>query len=304
VLEFRFAGDWERGDGAWRLYLSVGEIFVGTEAVADGALTRKQLARWYRPFFRNVYAPRGQQLNARDRAVGAWLWSKRRGIVTGVAASAMHGAEWVDAHIPIELIYECTHPPAGIVARKERVADDEITLVDGVRVATVARTAFDLGRYQARDRAVARMDALMRAAPFSIEEVLLLAKRYRGARGVKCLKDTLPLVDGGAASPRETWLRLIYIDGGLPKPTTQIPIFDVDGELLRTVDMGWEAFKVLSEYDGDQHRTDRPQYVKDMRVIPKIERLGFIVERVIKEDRPAAILRRAWDAMISHGWRP
>ena len=144
----------------------------------------------------------------------------------------------------------------------------------------------------------------MRAAQFSGEEVLLLAKRYRGARGVKRLKDALPLVDGGAASPRETWLRLLYIDAGLPKPTTQIPIFDTDGTLLRTVDMGWEDFKVVSEYDGDQHRTDRPQYVKDLRVIPKIERLGFIVQRVIKEDRPAAIARRAWDAMVSRGWRP
>jgi hypothetical protein len=173
-----------------------------------------------------------------------------------------------------------------------------------VRVTTVARTAFDLGRFQLRDRAVACMDSLMRAMPFSSEEVLLLANRYRGARGVKMLKDALPLVDGGAASPRETWLRLIYIDGGLPKPTTQIPIFDVDGTLLRTVDMGWEDFKVVSEYDGDQHRTNRPQYIKDVRVIPKIERLGYVVERVIKEDRPAAILRRAWDAMISRGWRP
>jgi len=148
------------------------------------------------------------------------------------------------------------------------------------------------------------MDARMRAAPFSNEEVLLLAKRYRGARGVKDLKERLPLVDGGAASPRETWLRLIYIDAGLPKPTTQIPIFDTDGTLLRTVDMGWEEFKVVSEYDGDQHRTDRPQYVKDMRVIPKIERLGFKVLRVIKEDRPAAIVRDAWDAMTCRGWRP
>jgi hypothetical protein len=216
----------------------------------------------------------------------------------------MHGAEWVDAATDIELIYQCPRPPSGIIARNERVGDDEVTVVDGIRVAAVARTALDLGRYQPRDRAIARMDALMRAAPYSTEEVLLLAKRYRGARGVKLLKDALPLVDGGAASPRETWLRLIYIDGGLPKPKTQIPIFDVDGTLLRTVDMGWEDFKVVSEYDGDQHRTDRPQYVKDMRVIPKIERLGFIVERVIKEDRPAAILRRAWDAMISRGWRP
>ena len=236
--------------------------------------------------------------------MGAWLWSKRRAIVTGVAASALHGAEWVDAHIPIELIYE-SHPPEGIVARNEGIAHDEVTCVDGVPVTTVARTAFDLGRYQPRDKAIARMDALMRAAPFSSEEVLLLAKRYRGARGVKQLKDALPFVDGGAASPRETWLRMLYIDAGLPKPTTQIPIFDTDGTLLRTVDMGWEDFKVLSEYDGDQHRTDRPQYVKDLRVIPKIERLGFIVQRVIKEDRPAAIVAvTPGMPMVSRGSRP
>ena len=282
----------------------MGEIHLGTEAVASGIVTRHELLRWYRPFFPNVHAPRGQELTLGDRAVGAWLWSKRRAIVAGVAASAIHGAEWVDPLTPIELIYECSHPPAGILARNERIADDEITSVDGMPVTTIARTAFDLGRYQRRNRAIARMDALMRAAPFSSEEISLLAKRYRGARGVKLLKDALPLVDGGAASPRETWLRLLYIDGGLPKPTTQIPIFDVDGTLLRTVDMGWEDFKVVSEYDGDQHRTDRPQYVKDLRVIPKIERLGFIVERVIKEDRSAAIVRRAWDAMISRGWRP
>jgi hypothetical protein len=282
----------------------VDEIFIGTEAVADGLVTRHELARWYRPFYPNVHAPRRRQLSVRDRAIGAWLWSKRRAIVAGVAASAMHGADWVDADIHIELIHQCPRPPAGVIARKERIADDEIAYVDGVPVTTIARTALDLGRFRSRGQAIARMDALMRAAPFSGEDVLLLAKRYRGARGVKRLKEAMPFVDGGAASPRETWLRLLYVDAGLPKPKTQIPIYDSDGTLLRTVDMGWEEFKVLSEYDGDQHRTDRPQYVKDLRVIPKIERLGYIVQRVIKEDHPAAVVRRAWDAMVSRGWRP
>ena len=281
----------------------MGEVFIGAEAVARGTVTRHELARWYRPFFPNVHAPKGHELSLADRAMGAWLWSKRAGIVTGVAASAIHGAEWVDADAEIELLYDNTRPPTGIAARNERIAEDEFTRA-GLPVATPARAAFDLGRYLERGQAIARMDALMRARPFSAEEVLLLAKRYRGARGVKLLKDALPLVDGGAASPRETRLRLLYIDAGLPKPTTQIPIFDHSGQLLRTVDMGWEDFKVVSEYDGDQHRTSRVQYVKDQRVIPKIERLGWIVNRVIKEDRPDEIVRRAWDAMISRGWSP
>ena len=282
----------------------MGEIFIGSEAVGDGIVTRHELARWYRPFYPNVHALKGRELSLADRATGAWLWSKRAGIVTGVAASALHGAEWVDADVGIELLYNNTRPPGGIVTRNERIAEDEFTWAAGVPVATAARTAFDLGRFLERGQAIARMDALMRARPFSAEEVLVLAKRYRGARGVGLLKDALHLVDGGAASPRETALRLLFIDAGLPRPTTQIPIFDRDGRLLRTVDMGWEDFMVVAEYDGDQHRTDRGQYVKDQRVIPKIERLGWIVIRVIKEDRPHEVVQRAWDAMISRGWKP
>ncbi len=85
-----------------------------------------------------------------------------------------------------------------------------------------------------------------------------LARRYPGARGLKSLRTALPLVDGGAASPRETALRLLLIDAGLPRPTTQIPVVEGRGRLVRVLDMGWEEFMVGAEYDGDQHRTDRP----------------------------------------------
>jgi very-short-patch-repair endonuclease len=70
------------------------------------------------------------------------------------------------------------------------------------------------------------------------------------------------------------------------------------------LDMGWENFMVGAEYDGDQHRTDRWQYVKDLRVLPKLERLGWNVVRVIKEDSEHDIISRAYQAMTSHGWKP
>jgi len=222
----------------------MGEIFIGTEAVASGVVTRHELQRWYRPFYPNVHAPKGRDLSLRDRTVGAWLWSKRNGIVTGVAASALHGAEWMDDDVPVELLWNCTRPPKGIIVRNERVDTDELTWVGEIPVTTPARTAFDIGRYLKRGEAIARLDALMRARPFSIEDVMLLAKRYKGARGVARLKAALPLVDGGAASPQETRLRLLFIDAGLPRPTTQIPVFDEDGEFVRFLDMGWEDFMV------------------------------------------------------------
>jgi hypothetical protein len=148
------------------------------------------------------------------------------------------------------------------------------------------------------------LDALIRASPFSAEDVALLMKRYRRARGLRQLRELLPLVDGGAASPRETWLRLLYIDAGLPWPTTQIPIVEGRGRLVRMADMGWEEFMVVSEYDGDQHRTSRSQYTKDIRALRKARSLGWIVDQVINEDRPAEIIERARTALVSRGWKP
>jgi very-short-patch-repair endonuclease len=44
---------------------------------------------------------------------------------------------------------------------------------------------------------------------------------------------------------------------------------------------------VAVEYDGDQHRVDRLQYAKDIRRLERLDRLGWLVVRVIAEDRPA-----------------
>jgi hypothetical protein len=277
-------------------------VFIGSEAIASADVTRHELQRWYEPIFPGVYAARGQQLSLRHRTEGAWLWSRRRAIVAGVAASALHGARWVDADIPIELAWSNTRPPRGIVAREQLLADDEIARVAGLPVTTPVRTAYDLGRYLPRGQAVARLDALMRATPFSTEDVLQLAQRYPAARGIRRLRSVLHLVDDGASSPKESWLRLLLIDAGLPTPTTQIPV--VDGyRALAMLDMGWPEFGVAVEYDGDHHRSDRRQYVKDQWRLRKLAELGWIVIRVIAEDKPEDVIDRVRRALLARGWR-
>ncbi len=246
----------------------MGEVFLGREAVADGRLTKHELQRWYRPIFRGVYVTKGSMPSLRDRTVGALLSSGGSGVIAGVAASALHGADWIDADVPIEVTSRRRRSQSGLVWRDETVADDETTYVARLPATTPARTAFDLGRHLPRGQALARLDALMRATPFSIEDVQLLVQRYRGARGIRQLRELLPLVDGGAASPQETRLRLLFIDAGLPKPTTQIPVVERRGRLLRMLDMGWEDFMVAADYDGDQHQTSRRQYLKDIRFSP------------------------------------
>jgi hypothetical protein len=279
----------------------MGEVLVGSEAIAAGALTEHQLRRWYRPLFRDVYVPKWGPPALDDRTLAAWLWSRRRAVVAGVAASALHGAQWVDADTPIELIAPSARPQHGLVVRNETLDADEVTRVKRLPVTTVARTAFDLGRHLPRGAALARLDALMRATPFSTEDVNLLAKRYRGARGLRRLKDVLPLVDGGAASPRETWLRLLFIDAGLPTPTTQIPVHD-GFHLVAMLDMGWEDYKVAAEYDGDQHRTDRTQFVKDINRLATTQDLDWHVIRVVNEHRPDEVISRVYEALTRRGY--
>jgi len=172
----------------------------------------------------------------------------------------------------------------------------EITCIAGLPVTSAARTAFDLVRRLPTGEAVARLDALLRATSCRVEDVLLLAERHPRARGLRRLRTALPLVDAGAASPKETWLRLLMVRAGLPAPETQIPVV----KQYRTVamlDMGWEGCKVALEYDGDQHRTSRRQYVRDLRRLKALEDCGWVVIRVIAEDRPDEVIRRVREAL-------
>lgn len=279
------------------------KAFLGSEAVAAGAVSRHGLGRRYRRIFPDVYLPADQCVpSLRDRIAGAWLWSRRRGIIAGVAASALHGARWVDDGAVIEMLLRNGRPPSGVIARNEAIADDELTFVGRILVTTPARTAFDLARHLPRGQALARLDAMMRATPFAVERVLMLADRYPGARGLRQLRELLPLVDGGAASPKETWLRLLLIDAGFPVPTTQIPVH-INYHLFAMLDMGWEEFRVAAEYDGDQHRTDRREYVRGERRQRKLPQLGWLNIKVIAEDRPDEVIERVYGALRSRGWR-
>ena len=278
------------------------EVFIGSEAITAAALNEHQLRRWYRTIFRDVYIPKGDEPSLDERILGAWLWSRRRGVIAGAAASALHGAQWVGADTDVELVSKSARPHRGLIVRNETLESDEVTVSGPLPVTTVARTAFDLARHLPRDRALPRLNALMHATPFSFEDVTLLAKRHRGARGLRRLGEVLPLVDGGAASPKESWLRLLLIDAGLPRPATQIPVND-GWRSVGLLDMGWEDYMVAVEYDGDQHRTDRRQFVKDINRLAKFADLGWNVIRVVAEHRPADIVDRTRQALMSRGYR-
>lgn len=289
---------------AWHAARVNTEPFVGTDAIRTGAWTQRELRRSCQRIYRNVYQRRGSELTARDRAIAAWLWSGKEAVVAGVSAAAMFGAEWMDARAPAELVCERTRPPALIVTRNDTLLAGETTDVDGVPVTSPARTAFDLGRRRGFQTAVIRIDALARATGICAGDVYPLVDAHRGARGMKQLRQVLPLIDAGAESPQETRTRLVLIRGGLPRPQTQIKVRNVWGAVLARIDMGWEEWLVGVEYDGAQHWTDPRIRADDIDRTAELERRGWRLIRVsadLLRHRPEVVVDRVRRALAAAG---
>jgi len=276
-----------------------GQPFIGSEALAKGVVNRHELRRYYRAVMPNIYLDQRAEPSLRDRSRAAWLWSRRQGVVSGLAASDLHGSRWVDDDVPVELIYSNARAPQGVVTRDDLLLEEEIQRLNGLPVTTPERTAFDLGRRDRIGRAVERLDALARATDFKASAVAELADEHRRARGLRQLEKALDLVDAGAESPRETALRLLLIGAGYPRPQTQIPVLSPDGNRQYYLDMGWEELMLAVEYDGDHHRVDRTGFAYEIERAEDISAVGYLVVRVAARHRRADILRRvgrAWDA--------
>lgn len=234
--------------------------------------------------YRDVYLPKGEQLTAASRAVAAWLWSGRHATAAGYSAAALYGTKWIDPRRPAELYRRNGKPVDGIVIHRDELFDDEWCPVDGILATTPARTAFDLGRRNRRTRGLIAVDALANATTLQPTDVLPLIERHHGVRGLIQLREVVDLMDSGAESPQETRTRLVLIDAGLPRPTTQIVVYgNFAGRRYVKVDMGYEEFKVGVEYDGEQHWTNPDQYAYDIDRHAELLAQGWLIIRVSSE---------------------
>jgi hypothetical protein len=270
----------------------MGGPFIGSEAIAAGDLARYALRRNFVALHHDVYISRGTAISPVLRAQASWLRSKRRGILAGFSASALHGARWIDAGRPAAIIDTNRRHAPGVEVWADRIEEDEICVVGGMSVTTPARTALDLACRLPVDPAVAAIDALARATRLKMADVEMLVDRYRGRPGIRNARVALDLVDSGAESPRETWLRLLLIRAGFPRPKTQIPVYNEFGVLIAELDMGWDDIKVAAEYEGDHHRTNPMRFKKDIRRYEDVTELGWIDIRVTARDTEGSVVQR------------
>jgi len=273
--------------------------FRGAEAVASAALSERQLRTFYTAVYPGVYAPRGVELSAVQRARAAWLWSRRAGVLAGMSASAVLGSKWIEPTVQAELVHSNRRAPQLLTVHSDKLLPGESVGINGMAVTTAARTAFDLGRRLPITAAVQRVDALMNATGLRAADVEKVIIGHPGVRGLSALRRVLALVDAGAQSPYETLTRLILVRAGLPTPATQVPAVDEYGFVVAYLDMGWPELRVAVEFDGAQHWTDARQRRRDIERLADLEALGWIVIRVSSDmvRTPAALVARVRSAL-------
>jgi len=278
------------------------EPFIGSEALHRGAMNRHQLRTRYRPLLPDVYLSARDEPSLEQRISAAWLWAKGAATVAGAAAASLHGTKWIPKNVPVELIFANSRPPRGVLTRRCLLLEGETQLLDDRSVTTPERTAFDIGRGGALHSAVARLDALAAATGFKVDDVLDIVRRHPHSPGLRRLETALELVDAGAQSPRESYLRLLLIEAGLPRPQTQVPVPGVDGIPVAFIDVGWSEYMVGVEYEGEHHQSDRRCYVDGIRRLEMLEQMGWLIVRIVAEDRRADIVRRVRTAIVERGW--
>jgi hypothetical protein len=181
--------------------------------------------------------------------------------------------------------------------------------VDGMRVTSPVHTWCQLSTVLGLDDLIGLGDALVRRKrPLAtMEELRAGVLGYSGQRGAKALREAVDHVRPRTDSPKETEARLLIVRAGLPEPEVNGEIVDRFGKKMATGDLVFRAYRVLAEYDGEQHFFDDEQYHWDIDRLDAIMEAGWRVIRINNSHlriTPSPAVRKIRSALEAAGWRP
>jgi hypothetical protein len=189
-----------------------------------------------------------------------------------------------------ERLHVCTVAPRrspqmrGIVGHNVREQFIAVDLRTGVPTATPPLIWRQLAALLTVDELVAVGDYFLRRKNplMTSAELAEATRRHAGLRGARTLVAAAERVRAGVDSPKETQLRLLLIDHGLPEPVVN---FEVKaGGVRHLLDLSYPERRVALEYEGDGHRTDRSRWRNDIRRRERLEDELWSIIRVTDDD--------------------
>lgn len=195
--------------------------FRGSAAVADGRLTRGQLAgpAWRR-LFRDTYGHAGLAVDHLTWCQAATLLLPGGAALSHRSAALLYGADVIARDQPVE----ATAPPdlgvrsqAGLRVVRSPLAGGDVWRRGGLPTTSPVRTA------AGGHRRAARRDIDVHA----------------NWNGVKRARRVLGLARPDVEAPMETRLRLVAVGAGLPEPFVQHDVHDRVGRFVARLDLAY-----------------------------------------------------------------
>jgi hypothetical protein len=160
------------------------------------------------------------------------------------------------------------------------IGADEVVDVAGYRCTCAARTLVDLAATRPMPVLERLALDLGRRSPRELSRVNQLLRRRPGAPGVARLDavlQQLPVDVARIESPLEVLGLARLGSAGLPSPTLQYEVRDVDGRYLKRVDAAWPDRLVVVEFDGLAYHGTSQQREADAQIRARMRELGWAV---------------------------
>lgn len=136
-----------------------------------------------------------------------------------------------------------------------------------------------------------------------VEGIDAAISRHRSRAGAAVLRQARPELRAQVFSPRETVTRLRLVRAGLPEPEPNSPIVLASGRRTKG-DLVYAAYRILVEYDGEQHLLDAAQWATDVARLNDLAMDGWCVIRITKHTPAATVVALARRALEDRGWTP
>jgi hypothetical protein len=229
--------------------------------VTQGLITSGAVVKlWH-----GAYALPGVEKDVRSRLFAAELTLDKPIVACLQTAAELYGFDLdTDCQTHIMAGHNWSNATGGIHQHRYRRAAADASS-DGYRVTDLAETVV---RMACRETDPAKVLAVLDRALFKtgVDRLdLVCVADSLHIRGIGLTRELIPLADGRAESPGESWLRWVFIEAGLPTAEPQIWVTDVDGTRHR-IDLGWRERRIGCEYEGEEHHTkdaltrDRTRY--------------------------------------------
>jgi very-short-patch-repair endonuclease len=219
------------------------------------------------------------------------------GRVSHASAAVLHGLEDPGrARLPVEVTMPRRKRRRIEGVRIHRVRDllaDEVTMVDGIRVTTPARTLLDIAATLTSREVEQALANALRMGIVTREEMGRTLERHPRHRGVSLLRELLGAESSPSFTRSEGEEKLLELtrSARLPRPELNVNV------LGHEVDFLWRSARLVAEVDGYAFHASARSFAADRRRDAELTAAGYRVLRFtwadLTDSRLATVVRLA-----------